>query len=174
MSSIHKRLENSSFVFGSGCAVLVFNCFRKIPLVKENPNFIIKCACLVYFSVIIECKIACFILYSMLYLVFECSIYIIKAESDSLLGTACIWRQMCVKLSSFHICGHCHSEQRPLCTILRHIILKRHKDRRDPLHQLGSLKEKVNSTNFVRHRHVVEGMIQSGTGQKTTQDIHFL
>ena len=111
----------------------------------------------------------------MLYLVFECSIYIIKAESDSLLGTACIWRQMCVKLSSFYICGHYRcSEQRPLCSILRHVILKRHKDRREPLRQRGSLKEKVNSTNFVRHEHIIEGMIQSGTDQKTTQDIHFL
>ena len=111
----------------------------------------------------------------MLYLVFECSIYIIKAESDSLLGTACIWRQMCVKLSSFYICGHYRcSEQRPLCSILRHVILKRHKDRREPLRQRGSLKEKVNSTNFVRHQHIIEGMIQSGTDQKTTQDIHFL
>lgn len=91
MSSIHKRLE-TSFVFGSGCAVLVFSCFRKIPLVKESTNSITECASLVYFSDIIEREIACFILYSMLYLVFECSSYIIKAESDFLLGTTYIWR----------------------------------------------------------------------------------
>lgn len=28
-------------------------------------------------------------------------------------------------------------------------------------------------TKFIRHWHSIEGMIQSGTNQKTTQDIHF-
>lgn len=52
---------------------------------------------------------------------------------------------MCVKLSSFYICGHCKCfKQRSQCSILRHIILKSHRDRREPLCQLGSLKEKVN------------------------------
>lgn len=57
---------------------------------------------------------------------------------------------------------------------LRHVVLKRHKDRRAPLRQFGSLREKVYLTNFVRHWHSMEGMTQSGTDQKMTQDLDFL
>lgn len=67
---------------------------------------------------------------------------------------------MCVKLSSSYICGYCKcSRQRPLYSVLRHVILKRHEDRREPLYQLGSLKETVNLTSFVRHWHSIKGMM---------------
>lgn len=59
MSSTCKR--NSSFVDLAGCAVLVFSCFR-----KKSTDSITECASLVYFSDTVECRIACFILYSVL------------------------------------------------------------------------------------------------------------
>lgn len=52
--------------------MLVFGCFRNILLVIGSTNSITECASLVYFSDTIESKIACFILHSVLYLVFEC------------------------------------------------------------------------------------------------------
>lgn len=75
------KSKNSSFAFGSECAILVFDFFRKNPLVKGSINLITECASSVYFSYIVQIKTQCSLYFSNL------CIYITKAK----IASFCTW-----------------------------------------------------------------------------------